>query len=203
MKGLQLYIADTQEVRDGLTRFRFNWGAERQYMVDDWVMDFLDVASECPDGFRPVAVHIVPYTVVDGEIVYYAFSHPETTTLYVSLPIENTDFVGRVDNPMMSFARTVVGKIIRTMDQPNINMNIDPKEFHFPAVIDGEYVWAVEVKGDNNFVVDEMVKQLGTVLGRITHSQVLADTDVVNTLSQKIVTYKRDNPDSKDMFKPS
>lgn len=126
---MYLFIENAQEVRDGMTMRRFNWDAKGAYHMDDWIMDHLDIAAECPDGFRPTTIHIVPYTVVDGQIVYCAFSGAQLTTVYSSLLIEPADFVARDEQKdrIMSFCKTVIGKIIRVLDQHHINLSVKTK----------------------------------------------------------------------------
>ncbi|MCY1341553.1 hypothetical protein D9M69_275080 [compost metagenome] len=90
----------------------------------------------------------------------------------------------------MSLCSTVTGKIIRTLDQPLIDMSLDTKNFMFPAVIDGEFVWAMEVTGDSHQVIDEMVANLGSVLGRVGKDQIINGDVEVNRLSSTIAAYK-------------
>lgn len=185
----QLFVHDTDEVRSKMDRAGFQMSGE-DYVIDGFIMDHLDVADECPEGHRPVAVHIVPYTVVDGENVYFGFQAPEGTAIYVSWPIKQEDFVGKRNNPMMSYARTIVGKIVRMLDQPHIHISLKTDQFYFPAMVAGEPVWAVNVQGDNHHVVDELVGQLGTVLGRITHAGAMESLDEINEMSKRIINYK-------------
>lgn len=187
--NLPLFVLDSDEVRKKMDNAGFKSTGD-DYAIDEFIMDYLDIDDECPEGHRPVAVHIVPYTVVDGENVYFGFAAPGAVAIYVSFPITQQDFVGKADNPMMSFARTILGKIIRTLDQPHIDISINKDQFYFPAMVAGEPVWAVEVKGDNHHVVDELVAQLGTVLGRITHSGAMDSLEEINELSRRIINYK-------------
>ncbi|MNW61909.1 hypothetical protein D3C74_400010 [compost metagenome] len=90
----------------------------------------------------------------------------------------------------MSVPRSVIGKIVRTLDAPHIDIELDMSRFMYPSVINGEFIWAMEVKGDDNHTVDELVAQLGTVLGRITKAQVLNKDIEVNALSLAAINYK-------------
>lgn len=194
--NLPLFVLDSPDVSAKIDRLAFKKDDTNEYMLDLVIMDFLDIAPECPVGYRPLAVHIVPYTVVDEEIIYYAFAKEGLPSIYVSFLIKQDDFVSHnPTDPMMSLCSSIVGKIVILLDQPHIDMKLDTKDFKFPATIKGEFVWAFEVKGDNNQVVDEMVAQLGTVMGRVAKEQVINGDILVNPLSNLIVTYKAEADD--------
>jgi len=189
--GQKLFISSAERVTKLLNNLQFKTHKDGSYKLDDRIMEHLDIQEECPEDHRPVAVHILPYTVVEGEIIYYAFNSLGAPTLYVSFQITPEDFVSTDKTaPYLSFCRTIVGKIVRTLDAPAIDLNVDMSRFLFPAVIEGEFIWAMEVKGDDHHTVDELVGQLGTVLGRITRHQVLHDDIEVNALSKAAVKYK-------------
>ncbi|MNZ58233.1 hypothetical protein D3C78_762360 [compost metagenome] len=187
----KLYIEVDQVVRDLITKYGFTQNSQGRYMLDDKFLDHCTVADDCPEGYRPVAVHIVPFTIVEGEIIHYAFNTAQAPAIYVSFLIDVDDFVNhRAGDELMSPCQSVIGKIIRTLDAPHIDLKLDVENFKFPAVIDGEFIWAMEVKGDDHHTVDELVAQLGTVLGRVTKEQVLNGDVVVNKLSKDVVEYK-------------
>lgn len=186
-----LYVKDTPEVNALITRLGFKTDTQGLYKLDEPLFDYMEIAEEPLESYRPVAVHIVPYTLIDNKRFYYAFQAEKGATVYVSFTITPDDFVQASDtDPYMSLCRSVVGKIISVLDQEHIDLKIDMSTFLFPAVIDGEFVWAMEVKGDNNVVVDELVAQLGTVIGRVAHSELTDDTEGFNALSAAIVNYK-------------
>lgn len=188
--NMPLFILDSPDVRVIIDRLGFKKDDTDEYMLDLSITDFLDIATECPVGFRPLAVHVVPYTMVEGEIFYYAFAKEGLPSIYVSFAISQDDFVqNKPLDPMMSVCSTIVGKIIRTLDQPLIDMKLDTAKFMFPATVKGEFVWAFEVQGDNHQVVDEMVAQLGTVMGRVAKEQIKNGDVEVNSLSNSIVNY--------------
>lgn len=187
----KLFVRNTDKVTKQMGRLAFRQTPQGLYMLDAWLMEHLDIKDECPEGYRPVAVHILPYTMIDGEMVYYAFNSLGAPTLYVSFQITPQDFVAASEtDPYMSLCRSIVGKIVRTLDAPHIDIALDMSRFLFPAVINGEFIWAMEVQGDDNHTVDELVAQLGTVLGRITKEQVLNKDIEVNTLSAAAIQYK-------------
>jgi hypothetical protein len=199
----KLFIENNQAVRDGMTLRRFNWDASGAYHMDEWIMDHLDIAEECPEGYRPATIHIVPYTIANGQIVYWAFSGAQLATVYSSLLIEPVDFVARDEQKdrTMSFCKTVIGKILRVLDQHHISLRVKTNQFHFPAVIDGEVVWAVEIKASTAEDEKNLIQQLGTPIGQMRAFEF--DNPIVqfDSLSIKIVNYKKDNPSSKDMMK--
>ncbi len=191
-----LYILDSPDVKKLLERHAFTKDDSDEYHLDSTVMDYLDVGEECPIGYRPVAVHVIPFTRIGDDIFYYAFAKDGLPSIYVSFQIWQDDFLThKTDDPVMSFCSTVVGKIIRTLDNPLIDMSIDKENFMFPAVIDGEFCWAMEVKGDNHQVIDEMVEGLGTTTGRVSKEQIVNGDVEVNRLSNSIVGYKTDSDD--------
>lgn len=189
--NLTLFVQKAKAVDKLMAKHAFTYTKDgSRYALDDIVMPYLHCAEDTPEGYRPVAIHIVPYTVVDGEIVYYAFNAQGKPTIYMSFLIRQDDFTAyQKDEAAMSFCQTLVGKIVRTFDQPNVDMKLDTDKFKFPAVIDGEFVWSVEVTGDDHHSVDEMVKQLGNVIGRVTNGQIDNGDIPVNDLSLKVVKY--------------
>lgn len=192
----KLYVRDTEKVAKQMGRLAFRTNPKGLYQLDAFIIQHLDIQEECPEGYRPVAVHIMPYTVEEEEIIYYAFNSLGAPTLYVSFQITPDDFVAASDtDPYMSLPRSIVGKIVRTLDAPQIDIALDMERFGFPAVVNGEFIWAMEVQGDDNHTVDELVGQLGTVLGRITKAQVLNKDIEVNTLSAAAVEYKAPKSD--------
>lgn len=192
----KLYMLNDQKVRDMITKYGFMQNSAGRYLLDDNFLDFCTVDDDCPEGYRPVAIHIVPYTLHEGEIIYYAFNSMGLPTIYVSFLLDVDDFCNhRPGDEVMSPCQSIVGKIIRTLDIPHIGLSLDVNEFKFPAVIDGEFIWVMEVKGDDHHTVDEMVAQLGSVLGRATSNQIVGDEVIVNHLSKAIVTYKTPAPD--------
>lgn len=189
--GHKLFISSAERVTKLLNNLQFKTHKDGSYKLDDRIMEHLDIQHECPEDHRPVAVHILPYTTIEGELVYYAFNSLGAPTLYVSFQITPEDFISTDKTaPYLSFCRTVVGKIVQTMDAPAIDLKVDMSRFLFPAVIQGEFIWAVEVQGDDHHTVDELVGQLGTVLGRITKQQVLNGDIEVNALSKAAIQYK-------------
>lgn len=191
---MKMVIADTQAVRDGMTQRAFNWSANGGFEIDDWIFDHLNLEETVSEGNRLFAIHIIPHQVIEGEIVYCAF-HVEggAPTIYVSLTVAQDDFIlqdASVAENKFSFARTVFGKIIRTLDQPHIGLSLPAEEFLFPAIIDGEVLYSFEVRGDNNHDVDEILKNLGNLVGRVTKDQILDDQVDVNDLSKKIAAYR-------------
>lgn len=191
MSNLGLLIQKAKAVDDLLVKHAFTYTPDgERYALDDIVMPYLHCAEDVPEGYRQVAVHIVPYTVQDDEIIYYAFNSVGKPTIYMSFLIRQEDFTAYKKGEVnMSFCQTLVGKIVRTFDQPKIDMKLDTSTFKFPAVIDGEFIWSVEVTGDDHHAVDEMVKQLGNVIGRVTNGQIAGDDIPVNELSVKIAKY--------------
>lgn len=194
----KLFVNKSDKVAKQIGRLAFRHDKDGLYQLDNYIMKYLDIQEECPEGYRPVAVHILPYTLVEDEIVYYAFNSLGAPTLYVSFQITPDDFVAASESdPYMSLCRSIVGKIVRTLDAPQIDIALDMSRFTFPAVIDGEFIWAMEVQGDDHHTVDELVAQLGTVLGRITKEQVLNKDIEVNALSAAAVRYKAPASDIK------
>lgn len=183
--NLSLFVKDTPVVTELINKINFEVSRDDSYRLDGEIMEHLDCDEQCPEGFRPVAVHILPFTKVDGKPVYYAFHGAQQPTLYVSFQITQEDFVAPPGGRTMSLCRTIVGKIIRLFDQPHIGITINKDHFVFPSVINGEFVWAVEVQGDNHQVVDQMVAQLGTIIGRLKED---SETPL-NGLSQRILAY--------------
>lgn len=199
----KLYILNDQKVRDMITKYGFMQNSAGRYLLDDTFLDFCTVDDDCPEGFRPATIHIVPYTVVNGQIVYWAFSGTQLATVYSSFLIEPADFVARDEQKdrTMSFCKTVIGKILRVLDQHHISLRVKTNQFHFPAVIDGEVVWAVEIKASTAEDEKNLIQQLGTPIGQMRAFEF--DNPIVqfDSLSIKIVNYKKDNPSSKDMMK--
>lgn len=191
MSNLGLLIQKAKAVDDLLVKHAFTYTPDgERYALDDIVMPYLHCAEDVPKGYRQVAIHIVPYTVQDDEIIYYAFNSVGKPTIYMSFLIRQEDFTAYKKGEVnMSFCQTLVGKIVRTFDQPKIDMKLDTSTFKFPAVIDGEFIWSVEVTGDDHHAVDEMVKQLGNVIGRVTNGQIAGDDIPVNELSVKVAKY--------------
>lgn len=186
----KLIIEATTSVRMEMDLKAFKTDESGAYIMDDWVMCFMDlVEGEIPEGFRPVAVHVVPYTVVDGNFVYYVFQTQSTPEVFVSFPIQQDDFVGKnTADQTMSLCRTIVGKVVQVFDQPHLEITLDTDNFKFPAVINGEFVWTIEIKGDNNQSVDDLVAQLGTVIGRTTLDDIENETSLVGSFSKKVIT---------------
>lgn len=192
----RLFVRDTPKVAKQMGRLAFRQTPKGLYQLDAFIMQHLDIQEECPQGYRPVAVHILPYTMVEDEHVYYAFNSLGAPTLYVSFQITPEDFVAASEtDPYMSLPRSIVGKIVRTLDAPHIDIALDMERFGFPAVVNGEFIWAMEVQGDDNHTVDELVGQLGTVVGRITKEQVLNKDIEVNALSLAAIEYKAPKSD--------
>lgn len=187
----KLYVRNTPKVTKQMGRLAFRQTPKGFYQLDAFILQHLDIQEECPEGYRPVAVHVLPYTMVDDEHIYYAFNSLGAPTLYVSFQITPDDFVetSKTDQ-MMSLPRTIIGKIVRTLDAPQIDIAIDMEHFMYPSVVDGEFIWAMEVKGDDNHTVDELVAQLGTVLGRVTKAQILNKDIEVNALSEAAIRYE-------------
>ncbi|MNI44221.1 hypothetical protein D3C76_112740 [compost metagenome] len=188
--NLKLCIDTSQEARDLIDATAFSTYASGNYRLDHPIMEHLNCLAEEEEGWRPVAVHVMPFTVVDGKNVYYAFNSVQDPTLYVSFPIYQDDFVAPEGEQMMSFCRTIIGKIVRTFDAPHIDLKLDMTKFLFPTTVKGEFVWAMEIRGENHQVVDELVGQLGSVLGRVALDDILSGTVQVNSLSFDAVTYK-------------
>ena len=187
----KLYIENNQEVRDLITKYGFAQNAHGRYFLDEPFLDRAVVDEECPEGFRPVALHIVPYTIVEGEIIYYAFNSMGLPTIYVSFSITPDDFVNhKAGDELMSPCQSIVGKVIQTFDAPHIDLKVDIDKFKFPAVVDGEFVWAMEVQSADHHTVDELVAQLGSILGRVTKEQIINGDVEVNKLSKDVVAYK-------------
>lgn len=187
----KLFVRNSPKVTKQMGRLAFRTNPKGLYQLDAFIMQHMDIQETCPDGYRPVAVHILPYTMVEDEHVYYAFNSLGAPTLYVSFQITPEDFVAASEtDPYMSLNRTIVGKIVRTLDAPHIDIALDMERFMFPSVVNGEFIWAMEVKGDDNHTVDELVAQLGTVIGRITKAQVLNKDIEVNALSLAALEYK-------------
>lgn len=200
-----LYVLDNPKMAQRLDTTGFSLNPDESYKLDRLLVDELEINGEpldCftvddeqPEHYRPVAIHVVPYTVVDGERYYFLFDAPSAPTVYVSFKITPDDFIAPEGEQMMSLGKTLIGKVIKIFDQPHIDLKLSLDKFTFPAVLHGEFVWTLELQGDNNFVVDELAKQLGTVHGRIAHADALKDASALNTLSTAIVTYKKDDID--------
>lgn len=201
----KLFVLDDAKMAQLLDSVGFSQNSDETYILDRILTEEIDtngeqldcftVDDEQPPHYRPVAIHIVPYTVVEGERYYFIFDAKGAPTVYVSFQITPDDFIAPEGEQMMSLAKTMIGKVINIFDQPHIDLNLNLDKFTFPAIITGEFVWTLELQGDNNFVVDELAKQLGTVHGRISHSDLLKDTASLNALSTAIVTYKKDDID--------
>ncbi|MNP89109.1 hypothetical protein D3C85_15090 [compost metagenome] len=196
MSNFPIFVVNTDEVRDGISQRGFNWNVSNIYHLDDWILDYLDIAEECPEGYRPLAIHIVPYSVIDGKVVYWAFATQSAPAVYISFRITQDDFIARdgENDRTVSIIKTIIGKIISTFNQPHLDMIMSPASFQFPAVINGEFVWAVEMKGDNNVDVDNLANQLGTVLGRVSQDDITSGVVEMDWLSSKVATYSHDHP---------
>lgn len=192
-----LIIKDNDETRKKVTDLAFKEDPiTGGYEIDNAIFDYLELVKpeDIQKGYRIAAIHLVPYTKVGEEIVYFAFASPSgAPTVYVSFPISDSDFVAKdttEEELTFSFARTMIGKVVRVLDQPHIGMHFSTKEFKFPAVIDGEFFFAFEVQGENNIVVDELASNLGQVVGRVTQFQIASDEVDVNDYSKKVVNYR-------------
>lgn len=186
----KLVIEAATLVRMGMGLKAFKTDESGAYIMDDWAMERMDlVEGEIPEGFRPVAVHVVPYTVVDGKLVYYVFQTQSTPEVFVSFPIHQDDFVGKnADDQTMSLCRTIIGKVVQVFDQPHLEMTLDTDNFKFPAIINGEFVWTIEIKGEDNQSVDDLVAQFGTVIGRTTLDDIDNEVSLVGPFSKKVIT---------------
>jgi len=186
-----LYVKNDAETTALMDRLAFTQDANNRYLVDEVILDRLDLAGERPDGYRPVAIHVVPYTKVDGQINYFVFDAQGQTVVYISFPIEKTDFIAhKHEDEVFSICQTLVGKIIRTFDQPHIDMTLDISRFMFPSVVNGEFVWAVEIAGDNVVVVDELVGHFGTVAWRIAQADMKTHPEWFNPLCNAIAQHE-------------
>lgn len=189
---MNLQVLATPEVAALIDRIGFAHTENGLYTLDSTVLEYLNVSDEEIPEHRPVSIHIVPYTVVEEEIIFYAFESPKEPTIYVSFPIVQKDFIA---NPAsgeetMSLCKTVIGKILRTLTQPEVDIKFDFSTFKFPTVMSGEFVWAFELRGDNDHTVDEMVGRLGTIIGRVTKGQVVDGDIPTNPFSIAIADYK-------------
>ncbi len=202
----KLYVLNVKKMADLLDSVAFTENTSGRYALDNLLMDELKdngqeldcftVSDEQPPLYRPLAVHVVPYTVIEGVRNYFVFeANQGAPTVYVSYVITPDDFIANDGEQMMSLAKTIIGKIISVFNQPHIGIELDTKNFQFPAVLQGEFVWAVEVKGENNFVVDELVKQLGTTYGRVTQATASEEAKEFNSLSKAIIEYKKEPVD--------
>jgi len=188
---MNLYINNTPEANALVEQLNFQHGHDGTYLLDSAVIDHLDVAQDAEEGHRPVAVHILPYTRINDEVYYYAFNTAGRPAIYVSFPLTSDDFVTSANqNDYFSLCRTVIGKIVTVFDQPHLDLKLDMRTFMFPSVVNGEFVWSVEVKGDDNVSVDALVAQMGTVIGRIAHRELIEDCEGFNALSAAIIGYK-------------
>lgn len=194
---MNLQILNSPEVNSIIDRIGFAHTKDGIYTLDATILEYLNIEVDLIPEHRPVSLHIVPYTIVEEEIIFYAFESPKEPTVYVSFPIVHKDFVA---NPasgeeVMSLCKTMIAKVIRTLSQPEIDIKFDFSTFQFPAVLKGEFVWAFELRGDSDHAVDEMVGRLGAVLGRVTVGQATDGDIPLDAFSIEIASYKAPKSD--------
>lgn len=189
-----LFIRKSDEIDGRLTAAQFQRNENGSYKVDAVEFEDLDVDTECPEGFRPVAVHIVPIRTIEGRKFYSIFKAKDAPpTLYVSLPIGPEDFLCEsAENPTMSLAVTVVGKLaamIKTV-QSKFDITLSVGSFSYPKIINGEFIWPLVLEGDDYHVIDQWLETLGEVIGHAPAIELRDDPEGLNELSIAVLAHE-------------
>lgn len=170
-----LYIRNTPDITERLANYV---NLSFMDLVDD-----LEIADECPEGYRQVMLHILPLQKIDGGVFFTLFQCADAPRVYASRPLTVNDFLCKPGEEFLNLGVSLLGMMT------HITRELDMKTFpiRFPDVIDGEFVWSFMVDGSDNQVTDEFIKSLAPVMGNVPFKELLADDTLISGLSKRLV----------------